>query len=376
MLRILQASDIHEEKRTLDKYLYIRDIANQHCVDAIVLNGDFFFTQELEIVERERANATQRFMRWVDYADRKLLKLYMEVSGFGGIERLKETIKSPELDDESKNKFKELARKYEQNKARIDGFEAQYESLINFNNKLLCKDLKKVQDEINREAQERFRRLDKIFSQCRAPVYMVRGNWETDNFYGYKWEHAKILEKSDIVNIKGVRFAGAPNWYERLARMPDEMYQHAEIEPATGYGKALMDFDIGLLQCKTDEERQAYVQNVLLESQVFRRLDGKQFDVLVTHKGPHSLAAEGDNHYGSGIGLETIINVVKPKIILAGHVHKSLILRENVSPDYSYQGIRTSDDTFYVLDIDTNTKEIVNNGILPYKWVEDVKYAA
>jgi Icc-related predicted phosphoesterase len=383
-LRILQASDIHEtDSKDLPKYRHIRDLANNESVDAVILNGDFFFNQEVNKVAMVQNKASNRIMGWVDSKDRRWMISGQQVRDYGGIKRLKQESESSEVNAEYKIQLDKIINSYEKNKTKIDAVEAKYANLVKFNNKLFNKELVKVKREINAAAEKRFKRLDKVLQGIKAPVYFVRGNWETDNFVDYKWKKPKLLEKEGVVDIKGVKFAGAPNWYERLGRMPDDMYQKMEREPATGYRKAICDFEEGLLSCETDQEKQEYVEHVIAQSPVFKRLGGKQFDVLVTHKGPHSLAYEQakNKHFGSGVGLEEVIQTAQPKIILAGHIHgKGLVMRQSkdeaypMAQNYSYQGVRSSDEVLYLMDIDTNSKEIMKNGIQPYRWQSDKVY--
>ncbi len=384
-LRILQASDIHEtDSKDLPKYKHIRDLANNECVDAVILNGDFFFNQEVNKVAMAQNKASNRIMGWVDSKDRKWMIAGQQVRDYGGIKRLKQESESSEVNAEHKMQLDKIINSYERNKSKIDATEAKYSNLVKFNNKLLNKELAKVKTEINAAAEKRFKRLDKVLQGIKAPVYFVRGNWETDNFVDYKWKKPKLLEKEGVVDIKGVKFAGAPNWYERLGRMPESFYEKMEKDiPWGGYtGK----FESLLEQEGTAQEKEMWENGFVPPrfaemTDSFKRLYNKQFDVLVTHKGPHSLAFEKskNTHYDSGIGLEAIVkHVVRPKIILGGHIHgKGLVLREQIEQDYSYQGVRSSDEVLYVMDIDTNSKEIVKNGIQPYRWQSDnVTYKA
>jgi len=108
-LRILQASDMHEENiKSLDKFKYLRDIANSENVDAVFMNGDFFKTQELGRVQRANQKASMRMMRWIDSKDRSLMGLYETVKMNGGMEGMLNAINSPELEEEKREEMKKL----------------------------------------------------------------------------------------------------------------------------------------------------------------------------------------------------------------------------------------------------------------------------
>lgn len=379
-LRILQASDIHEENsKSLDKYKYLRDIANQQGAEIVFLNGDLFLTQELVRVQRVQQKASMRMMRWTDSSDRSTMGLYETVKRNGGMEGMLNVINSPELEEEKREEMKKLFKTVQRNIPKINAMLHKYENLMKFNDKLLKKDMEKVKEEINKKAGERFKRLDRILSEIKAPVYFVRGNWETDNFVNYDWKKPKILEKQGVVDIKGVKFAGAPNVYEILPGMQG-FYTY---ERDFAHGGYTQQFENLIEEQGTDEEREQWENGVIPqrfveETETYNRLKGKQFDVLVTHKGPHRLAIDQDKgiEAGSGIGLEAVISQVKPKVIMAGHMHgKGFLIKEQLGP-YSYQGVRSSDETFYVLDMDTNSKQISPNGVLPYRWAKEVKYKA
>jgi len=382
LLKILQASDIHEtSNKTLDKYQYIRDAANQNKVDAVILNGDLFYKQESHRVMRVQHESMERLMGWVNSKDRSLLELHQQVEILGGPRGLLETINSPELEDEDVRKaYTKLLKKYEMKYEQIKVAIERNSTAINYSDKLVKKEIAKLKPEIDKQTEKRFKRLDKILGQIKAPVYFVRGNWETDNFYDFKWKNAKILEKEGVVDIKGVKFAGAPNWYERLSDMPKEFYEKMEKDIPwgghTGAFEQLLEAE-GTAEEKEQWENGTVPSSFAQRTAPFQRLKDKQFDVLVTHKGPHNLATERAKrmHYDSGIGLEALVrHVARPKVILGGHIHgKGLTLRQPVYEDYSYQGVRSSDEVFYVLDIDTDSKQIVPNGILPYKWKDHEK---
>ncbi len=382
--RILQASDIHEsDSYNLPKYKHIRDLANRERVDAVVLAGDFFGAQELKPILQVHNEGVARLMDWIPRKDRYVMELGLEVKLSGGIDHIKADINSPETDTDSKKELETLAKRYDKNKTAIEAAQSKYARHVAFNKKWMDDEIQEVRKELDKDVFYRCKRLDKVLEGINCPVYAVRGNWETDRFAKYNWKKMKFLEKGDVVNLKGIRIAGAPNWYEQLARMPDEDYKDMEEDIAWGgntYASSKA-FDIFIEKHGSPQDKQIWNEHrlapeaFLRENAPFNRLVGQEIDLLVTHKGPHNLAVEGRKNYGSGVGLEAIVRLAQPKIITGGHIHgKGLAGKLKVDDEYSYQFVRTSDEVMTVLNIDTETKEIAQNGVQVFRWPDTVRY--
>lgn len=362
MVRILTASDIHEteyedseETRSFPKLRHICDIANYRGVDGIFLNGDYVGNQKVgspELIPVMRVNneSTERFKRWVDYENREVLEIYSEVLQLGGINSVRRAINEGALPSKLVEALKTLLKDAERVESKFEDVEREYAPIIDFNERWTKADIDDLKKKLKEKAFSNYREMDRALGSAKCPVYAVRGNWETDFFYEYPWKNLKILEKQGVVDVKGVKFAGAPNFHEYISHLGSSFYEKAEKDPV-----------------QPDLEN---IQN----NPVINRLFDKDFDVLMTHKGLHQLAEEGGNDLGSGFGLGLVVKQKRPSVIVGGHVHNSKTLYQPVTEDYGYQGIRTSDEEFFEMDISPETKKVVQ--MQKYKWSDDVKYKA
>jgi len=186
------------------------------------------------------------------------------------------------------------------------------------------------------------------------------------------------------VDVEGLdlKVASAPNFYEKLSPLSG-FYEDLETDMASGgnQGGASEAFETLLDQPQNAQLKQLWEQdravndrqsriNLLLglRNEVVQRFvpdlnEGKRFDILLTHKGPHKLAESvedgRDKKIGSGIGLEEVVRVVKPTIILGGHIHRKLSTEYELSPGHTVAEVRSSPETFFVHKINTRTKRIV-----------------
>lgn len=371
VLKLLQASDVHEEDDVrMPRWRDVRSLANSSKVDIALLLGDFFDEQDSMIaaeLQKELSAACQQhfpksMLKDVDVYNR----LNRHVQEVGGLERLKQAVEGPEVPDELRNEIKGLIGYFEANKNRIKP------SLDAFSRDKWLKDKhKKMADVISQEAGERYKRLDDLVGGIKAPVLGVRGNWEVDCVYDMK--KIQFVEKKPVT-IKGLTFAGAPNWYERLAALPAGLYAKHEWDPAS------VDDMVNFIQNNgTQEDLEKYVRNVEAGNPLaipekikkklptYARLENVKADVLLTHKGPGLMAVEGDKDLGSGFGLEHAMQKMKPKIVLGGHIHgKGFFTDED-----GYQGLRSTDRRVYISHVDNSAKKILK--IEVYKWADREK---
>jgi Icc-related predicted phosphoesterase len=384
---LLVASDIHEDtyeptedSESFPKYRHLRELAKGR--DAVVLHGDYW-DENMEVlpVMRAKAKASARLGRWVDQNDERAVELYAAIKSHGGLDKIKESILDPGTPDALRTDLEAVVKMSVGRERELERIERKYGSLIAFNNRWTKADMADLKKELKDEMFYRLSALDNILGKIGCPVYGVRGNWETDYVVDHKWKNLKWLEKEGVVNVKGLRIAGAQNWYEAPAELALEgFYEKAEHDPAWGGNRGLADneFEKSVVPDDMQFIDEGRIPPRFLENnEVWKRLNDKNFDVLFTHKGPHELVAEEKDgelkNYGSGIGLEGVIRKVKPSIIVAGHIHgKGKVFRTRLSNDYVYQAVRTSNEEFFDMKIDTSTKQIVD--MTKYRWPDEVSF--
>lgn len=394
-LNIVAASDIHEERYEDDdeseafpKYQHIRDLVRSERADALILHGDYFDEQqEVMPVLRVRQQGVARLNRWVDSADQGLIELYGAIMQFGGMEGIRRTLDDPGSDPGMRKELEAIVKMTAGRGPEIEAVARKYKGLVEFSQRWTDADIVDLKKELAEENVYRFRRLDQILGQAGCPVYAVRGNWETDAVLEYKWQNLKFLEKSGVVDIKGVKIAGVPNWYEAPAPLATSgFYKNREQDPAFGGNRGGLDqeFEHLLFKNGTEQEKMGWTMarqiptRFLAKNPVWNRLkDEPKIDVIVTHKGPDELATEGEGqamkNYGSGIGLAVAIATKKPSVVIAGHIHgKSKVVHQPISEDHAYQGVRTSNEEFFGMTIDTDSKRIVKMD--KFRWPKEVVY--
>ncbi|VVB80950.1 Calcineurin-like phosphoesterase superfamily domain protein [uncultured archaeon] len=370
MPKILDVSDTHTDDSS--KFEYVVNVANDEHVDAVIHKGDVRGRSEVRAYAQVHHEGVARFLGWLPSEHRRIVIVGIEVGQQGGIERVKAL-------SEEDDAFKVLAGRYDHCQSQIQSLNRRYKSLSEFNDGWIKRSLEKTSKELDEERFYVCARLDNVFSECRCPVYLVDGNWDTDRFMKFKWKHLKFL--NGVVNVKGINVAGAGNWNETVSPIPDSDYTLREKDLMFGgnQSEAGREFESWLDEKGTDEENEAWFnqgvipQRILSDNSVFSRLKGKRIDYLACHKGPHILSTEKKIikkketlvNYGSGIGLEAIISSKKPKIITAGHIHGKC--RVGRYGDH-YQYIGTSDQVFTVADIDAVTKQIVPNGVKIFRF--------
>lgn len=382
-MKIGVASDLHDESYA--KYQHVRDTFNAQGVDAAFFYGDFFKHWEARRVERAKMRGEHRFLGWLDNGDRRLISQYSAVAMYGSVDRARMAL--DELEGDARTELEDAIQTYENNREDITDALDRNRDLAEFNERLLTRELERVREKLNEESFYRWAKLDKIFGEINAPVYITPGNWETDNFMEYDWQNATML-LDNVATVNGVRFAGVPNVYEQLAILPAEWYSWLDDwhDPATGgESQAGREFDMMVLREGTPEEKQAFFREgrvplrFVENNPVYNKLKDKEFDWLVSHKEPHTLPKEGATRYGSGMGLELVLTDAleqdRLKGVVYGHRHgDGHAYRQEFNDGKSYQAIHTTDTDFKVLDIDEVSKEIRPNGVLSFLFDDAVEY--
>ena len=367
MVRILNVSDTHSDDPS--KFKYIVNVANSRRADAVIHAGDVLGNREQHRYAVVYHESNDRFMDWLPSEHRHIMRVNLEVEQNGGIDAIKEA------SDEDKD-LQVLAERYDIYKPQIDSLKKRYKSLSEFNAAWTNRDIERASKKLDEEMFYVFARLDTALGGCKCPVYLVRGNWDTDRFMNYKWKNLKFL--NGVVNVKGINVAGAPNWNELVPPIPKSDYEGREKDLMFGgnYSEHGREFEARMEEELVREEnqeltREKIVQKILDDNAVYTRLKDKKIDYLVCHKGPSFLATEKKIikkkeelvNYGSGIGLNEILRSAKPKLISAGHIHgKCRIGRADC------QYIGTSDKAFTVADINPVTKQVVANGINVFRY--------
>jgi Icc-related predicted phosphoesterase len=186
--------------------------------------------------------------------------------------------------------------------------------------------------------------IDKKLKEFEAPVISVAGNHDPDFVYEMKNTH--YLEKKGAVNARGLTIDGTPNTNEIVPHLPEEFYrkENDDFHP---------DVEGFIEQFGTEED----LQNFKTNNAVYKRM--KKADLVLAHKKPQrfSVDSEGqdmDTQFGYGAGLMQIIKDTNPSVILSGHTHG----REFFSTECGYEMLRASHQRAYVLEINTETKQI------------------
>jgi len=373
IVKLLQASDIHEEDDVgLPMYHNLVELSNSENVDIALLLGDYFGEQDLRLAKQHQQKIAQEIQNLLPEEVHHDITLHSIIEEqLGGLERAKSLLDSPEAPPEAKKQLVEYIEQYEARKDHIPASLAQvkkHEPTIQKYNEVMTAD-------ISNKAAQRYVRLDKVVAKFNAEVLGTRGNWELDPIYGMKNIH--FVEKKPVTH-KGLSFAAAPNWYEALANIPKELYQLAEHDPVSP--QQMVEF---IAQHGSEEDVNTYINNVKAGDKlgvpesvkallpVYRRLKGVKADILLTHKGPGWMATQGDKDYGSGMGLEMIMEEMKPKIVLGGHIHG----RGLSSDEEVWHGVRSSDHRVYITHVDNQTKIIEQIDVYHWKG-DDIQRAA
>ncbi len=373
VIKLLQASDVHEEDDVrMPRWKAVRSLANSSKVDIALLLGDFFHTQDVVIADELKKELSAEYQTHFPKSLLKDVQVHTDLVGsikqVGGLENLKQAVEAPGVPEEMRKEIKGQIAYYEANKDRIKN------SLDAIGkDKWLQGKHKSIADIISKEAGSRYKKLDELVGGIKAPVLGVRGNWEVDCVYDMK--KIQFVEKKPVT-VKGLTFAGAPNWYEALAHLPGELYSKHEWDPANPQG--VVDF---IQKNGTQEDLEKYVRNVeagnplaipekmLKKFPTYARLENVKADVLLTHKGPGLMAMEGDEDRGSGYGLEHAMRKMKPSMVLGAHIHgKGLFTDED-----GYQGLKSTDRRVYISHVDNSAKKILK--IEVYKWADREKQA-
>lgn len=390
LVKLLQASDVHDETVGAKRFKGIVNLANQVKVDGMLLIGDFFDKQDVALSQflrqRNLPKIRERLEKYTPKEKENFGIAYGLYQQLGGLEGAKRRVNSPDLPDEERKNILELIKLYEANQVEIDKLWKEHAEW--------SRDLEqKVTKKVLAESKKRYEGLDKILTKYAGPVLGIRGNWETDSAYEANvMKKLKLVEKEKSpVKIKGLSFVGAPNWYEAVVGkggLPIGVYEKMEhdfVDPEEDDDpKSTAEQVATFIKKHAPDEFDRYVANVnaggnpkdipvaaLEKHPVYARLKNKA-DVLLTHKGPDKMALRQDGfNTRSGWCLEHAVeNNVQPSIILGGHIHgKGLYDDSN-----GYQGLRSSDRRVYVTTIDDVSKKITQIDV--YKWADREKQAA
>lgn len=373
MIKLLHFTDTHaDDPYDFSKFQYVKDIANAEKVDGVLCGGDFLDDPDLNPIMQIKENRMRDLIQWIG-DDGYLVGVGLQVLRSGGIEQLKNS-KKPEL--------MKLARTYSTYQSEIESAIEKYANRIKMNDMWTAAEIKEAQKDIDIDNRLRCYALDEILGKIKCPVYAVRGNHDFDHLVNFKWKNLKFLD--DVADVKGLKIAAAPNWYETLGEAPESYYEKMEKDMSYdgNSGNLSREYNdlVEDLKRKYPEEivKKIILTQILPGLSAYKRLNGKQFDVLLTHKGPHELATQKIEdkmvNFGSGVGLETIIHQARPKTIFAGHVHVPLVVNQRVSDDYSYHGLRGSPEEFFVGYFDEKTKSLAE--FQRHRWSDMKKKAA
>ncbi|GEM_PF-2661656 len=371
MIKLLHFTDPHsEDDYIFSKFGYVRDVAKAEKVDGVLCGGDFLDDFDLPNMQAVYHGRHSDLVKLIPEKDSYCLDLDWKVENSGGYEKLLMSGNAGLM---------RLAQGYAFFQSDIISAKQRNADRLKMNEVYIEISLNNVRKKLEPSNRLRCAVLDKIFGEMNCPVYAVPGNHDVDSFVNYDWKNLKFLD--DIADVKGLKIAAAPNWYE-LAGVPfDFKGMEQDIFHGGNVGEKSHELDDilnYLRQQYPEQEVRELINQQIASTSVFQRLYGKQFDVLLTHKGPHSFATETRNegilNFGSGAGLEAIIEQAKPKTILMGHVHVPLVATQKVSDDYSYQGLRGSPNEFFVDYFDDNTKHLAK--FESHKWSDAKKKAA
>jgi len=368
-MKVLQGSDFHfkDEQDLEARVKAMADLAAKEQVDAAFLLGDFFNDQAQEYAGfwQLRKEEEQR-MKSLPKDAVNDYQMFVQIQQLGGPEKLMQLLQSGQLNKNDAQGVTQLLQQFQQRGPHLEDSLKTMKEFLQWRQDAY----KQSSEAMLTYAKQQYETLNDALEAFDVPLLGVRGNHDFDGVYE-TLSNITFVEKTGGVDLNGLVIQAAPNVYEQVG--PGEVYKTLERDLAT-HPQDLQMIVQYIAQKDGEGEAKKYVEQVQSGNpydvpeyikemiDTYKRLKGKQGDVLLTHKGPDQLAKQGDRDYGSGIGLHHIIKEMDPSIILGGHIHDDGAFDDS----HGYQGLRSSDKVVYINHIDTDSKRIV--AIDVYKW--------
>lgn len=367
-VKILQATDFHfkNDEDLETRMRELKKTAHESDVDIAYFGGDFFDEQDPRLYQELMQTAQQELYQTLetelgeDVA--QAFGIAQTINQLGGLERISALLQSGKLNEEQTQQLTQLTKVYQENEEAIhQSLELVKPYMEEFERKHAY-----VTGQVKEAAKRNYERMDELLADFSCETWGVRGNHDIDPIYDVM-KNLKFVEKEGSLVLKGIKFAGAGNWYEMV--LPEQFYKDATIDPVSPQQIAEIiqehgskeDLEAYVKSVQEDKNPFKFPEYVLDHLEEYQRLNDVEADVLLTHKGHGKMAGQGDRYFGSGMGLELAMQKMQPKVVLGGHVHGPLY-----TEDHGYQGFRTGDKHVYILNMDTDTKQVVSYDV--FEW--------
>jgi len=354
--KLLQVSDLHDKGdcREIDG---LAQLVNETKPDSILAAGDIF---DGIVYHKLFLEANEKIDSIINLTDEekvisKIQPMYEQLRNMSEDE-IKQKIQNLDKPEKEKKQIIENVQTYLENKEEINQIMDNLDSKIKNNQEKIAE----INQEVINTIAQNMKKSDEELSKIKPKIIATRGDHETDIAYLVKNIH--WLEKDGPVSVKGLTIAGAPNTYEQIKGIPEELYNKLEED------EPIKDIEEFIKQYGTKDDLEKFKENNQTYQRLENQLKDKKADILVTHKGIDSFA--GKWGYGAGLALwvkEKTIDGKKP-IILCGHEHSNPFY----SNEHGYEGLRSNPERAYVLYVDTETKKIKEIDV--YKKVIETKH--
>lgn len=342
IIRIAQFTDIHDAP-DFGKTKAVANFLNSGKCDIGYLGGDFVQAGRYMNILQEKMS--KQGLAGLNKEEQNLFQVYAQMQGFlaeSSLEEIKEQLAQIEKKNDELKKIDELVKEYEKNQKAISDNKNKYDALIGQSQKSV--------KEMMQTAESDLKTMDGILAGVTVPLLGVAGNHDPGLIYD-AMPHIKWTEKG-IQVVKGIRFAGAPNLTQ---------YDCA-VQPQTGYYEGI-EFETPAEQSKLEAAVKQHSKDEVYSniSPAYARLKNEKFDVLLAHKGFEEGASDGKKQFPFSIPLLELVKKNKA-ITLNGHIHR----QKGLSYGKEYDGIRSSDQVFFVVGYDDQKRKL--EYIDKYKW--------
>lgn len=311
MAKIIQCSDLHVWD-DMAKLKAIKDHSNVVGADAVFMLGDLI--EGINLAKKAQNKADMRQFAQLD-------SLFSPIKDKQTLEQMLEQSNVPQ---ESREAYRK-------------GY-GNYMGLLNVVGSTVVEESRKV-----------YKKADAIFSEFRADVYSLPGNHDPITFYEMK--NTRHIDRTGPFSVKGIKFLGAVNSYERIMGLPAALFPHLSLDPVK---EQLLSMAEKYEQAGLGKKEQI-IKEMILKNPEYQRVMKSDFEYLLTHKGIDEMAMEGNKDYGSGAALSTALSQKRGGVkgVLGGHIHYHNVFNSN-----DLVKIRSAPHIFYEMDIDEKDKEI------------------